>query len=212
MSEPIEVQQAIASIDQATTRRQLLVATTALADTQSILAADKLIEVLSYNNPATAVVATRGLIKLGTAVVPQVIASLDDHNYSARAWALSVLADLKDPRSLEALIDAAQNDLAPSVRRTALRGLATMRFSASDQAAMLQRCCTSLVHACSDPEWLVRYAAIFGLEHVVSRGGLAADSIQTCRMCLHRSQLADVETVMVVRLRAALALQRLTDK
>ena len=211
MNDSITVRQAIAAVDQASTRGDLLVATKALADTRSMLAVGKLIEVLGHNNPATAVVATRGLINLGADVVPEVINSLDHQNYSARAWAIAVLAELRDPRSLDALIDAAANDLAPSVRRTALRGLATLRLVGSETTAgMLRRCSGSLVHACSDPEWVVRYAAIFGIEQILQRAVLDDESIRSCRTCLDQLGRNDSEAVMVVRLRARQALTRLT--
>ena len=210
MNELIEVQQAIAAVDQARTRAELLLATTALANTGSMLAADKLIEVLGYNNPATAVVATRGLVHLGPGVVPKVITSLDHQNYCARAWAISVLADLRDQRSLDALIDAAANDLAPSVRRTALRGLATIKVVGSDPIATLRRCSDSLIYACSDPEWVVRYAAIFGIEQLLLRADLDDASTHLCRDCLDRLGRDASEAVMVVRLRARVALTRLT--
>ena len=119
------VSDAIQALNQASNRDELLVATTNLANTESLDAVTKLIEVLGYNNPATAVVATRGLIQLGPPVIPLLLDSLDASDYTTRAWLITILADIRDPRSLERCRRCSHN-ISPSVRRTALRGLATV--------------------------------------------------------------------------------------
>ena len=205
-----QVQEAIQALDQATTRDELLVATKVLADTRSLEAATKLIEVLGHNNPATAVVATKGLTQLGPPVIPMLLSSLEASDYTTRAWAVTILADLRDTRSLDVLIDAARTDISPSVRRTALRGLATLDFrSTVNGLTDLERCLTTLMEGCNDPEWVVRYAAVFGLERRLNDNQLeACESVMALR-CLQRS--ADrQDNVKVVRCRAQLALKRLS--
>lgn len=210
MSISKHVSDAIQDLDQASNRDELLVATTNLANTESLDAVTKLIEVLGYNNPATAVVATRGLIQLGPPVIPLLLDSLDASDYTTRAWLITILADLRDPRSLEPLLDAARTDISPSVRRTALRGLATVPLTtAADGATDLRRCLNALIKGSEDPEWVVRYAAVFGLERRLNDNQLeACESVMALR-CLQRS--ADrQDNVKVVRCRAQLALKRLS--
>ena len=206
-----QVQEAIQALDQATTRDELFIATKVLADTRSLEAATKLIEVLGHNNPATAVVATKGLTQLGPPVIPLLLSSLEASDYTTRAWAITILADLRDTRSLDVLIDAARTDISPSVRRTALRGLATLDFrSTVNGLTDLERCLTTLMEGCNDPEWVVRYAAVFGIERWLASNQLQLDAYTMAVSCLHRC--ADTrEGVRVVRCRAQLALQRLSQ-
>ena len=59
---------AIRHLDQASSTPELVQATRALCALQDPEAADTLINVLGFNNPAVAAVATQGLIQLGRAV------------------------------------------------------------------------------------------------------------------------------------------------
>lgn len=110
-----ELTAAFARLDQATSTAELVQATRAIASLQDPEAAETLIKVLGFNNPAVASVATEGLIRLGCAVVPKLLVSLDARNYGARAWVVKVLATLRDPRGLELLEHALQADIAPRV-------------------------------------------------------------------------------------------------
>ena len=116
-----ELTAAVEQLDRAASTAELVEATRAIAALQDTNAADALIKVLGFNNPAVASVATAGLISLGRPIVPKLLVSLDARNYGARAWVVKVLASLRDPRGLD-LLEHAQGRHRPSVRRAATRG------------------------------------------------------------------------------------------
>ena len=203
-----ELTAAFARLDRATCTVELVQATQAIASLQDPEAAETLIKVLGFNNPAMASVATEGLISLGCAVVPKLLVSLDARNYGARAWVVKVLATLRDPRGLELLEHALQADIAPSVRRAATRGLAELDLNNSRDADALRRCCDGLLLAGRDDEWVVRYAAAFGLERRLQHSNVSG-SMTDQALALLRQLSSSSEDVKVVRLRAQLALQRL---
>ena len=203
-----ELQAAFARLDQATSTPELVKATRALASLQDPGAAETLIKVLGFNNPAVASVATEGLIRLGCSIVPQLLVSMDARNYGARAWVVKVLATLRDPRGLELLEHALHADIAPSVRRAATRGLAELDLNNTKDADAIRRCYLGLLLAGRDDEWVVRYAAAFGLERRLQQSN-ATGSISDQALALLRKLSSSSEDVKVVRLRAQLALQRL---
>ena len=203
-----ELQAAFARLDQATSTPELVKATRALASLQDPGAAETLIKVLGFNNPAVATVATEGLIRLGCSIVPQLLVSMDARNYGARAWVVKVLATLRDPRGLELLEHALHADIAPSVRRAATRGLAELDLNNTKDADAIRRCYLGLLLAGRDDEWVVRYAAAFGLERRLQQSN-ATGSISDQALALLRKLSSSSEDVKVVRLRAQLALQRL---
>ncbi|KST69247.1 HEAT repeat domain-containing protein [Mastigocoleus testarum] len=128
-----------------------------------------LIAALGYNNPGAAVAAVDGLVQLGEPAVRPLLQLIDDHNYTARAWAIRALAGIGDPRGLDTLLDAAKNDFALSVRRAAARGLGTVKWEemASEKLVSAQESALeALLIVCQDPEWVVRYAAVTGLENL----------------------------------------------
>lgn len=128
-----------------------------------------LIAALGYNNPGAAVAAVDGLVQLGEPAVKPLLQLIDDHNYTARAWAIRALAGIGDPRGLDTLLDAAKNDFALSVRRAASRGLGTVKWEemASEKLVSAQESVLeALLIVCQDPEWVVRYAAVTGLENL----------------------------------------------
>ena len=128
-----------------------------------------LIAALGYNNPGAAVAAVDGLVQLGEPAVKPLLQLIDDHNYTARAWAIRALAGIGDPRGLDTLLDAAKNDFALSVRRAAARGLGTVKWEemASEKLVSAQESALeALLIVCQDPEWVVRYAAVTGLENL----------------------------------------------
>ena len=99
-----------------------------LAATQQPAAIPTLIAALSYNNPGAAVAAVDGLVQIGEPAVEPILAQLDGHNYTARAWAIRALAGIGDPRGLVTLLGAATADFALSVRRAAAKGLGSMKW------------------------------------------------------------------------------------
>jgi phycocyanobilin lyase beta subunit len=122
------LQKAILALDRATTTSELVEATQTICGLKDLEAAPTLIKVLGFNNPAVGAVATQGLIALGRDVVPILVVNLDVGNYGARAWVVRAIATLRDPRGLDLLEHALNADIAPSVRRSATRGLAEMEL------------------------------------------------------------------------------------
>jgi phycocyanobilin lyase beta subunit len=202
------LQKAILALDRATTTSELVEATQTICGLKDLEAAPTLIKVLGFNNPAVGAVATQGLIALGRDVVPILVVNLDVGNYGARAWVVRAIATLRDPRGLDLLEHALNADIAPSVRRSATRGLAEMELEGSNVSKDFSRCCEALFKAAADDEWIVRYAAAFGLEqrfgHTSTNIGLKTQAIA------HLEELSsNSEAVKVVKQRAKLALQRL---
>ena len=158
--------QALQTLERATSTPELVRATQALCALNDLEAAKSLVKVLGFNNPAVAAVATQGLIQLGRDTIPILLVSLDARNYGARAWVVKVIAALRDPRGLDLLEHALQADIAPSVRRSATRGLADLELSKDAAHDQLVRCFEGLLKAVRDDEWVVRYAAAYGLEQL----------------------------------------------
>ena len=166
-----------------------------------------LIELLSANNPGAAVAAVDGLIACKTAAVQPILNNLDEHNYGARAWAVRALAQIGDPRGLAVLQRAIEQDIGPSVRRAAAMGLGRIKLaelSPEEKLETMEICLAGLKLGCADGEWIVRYAAVVGLENF-SRNSASSFAQACLRLLQARSQEA-IEEVPVVRLRAAQAL------
>ena len=199
---------AIRNLDRASSTPELVQATRALCALGDPEAAETLVKVLGFNNPAVAAVATQGLIQLGRTIVPTLLISLDARNYGARAWVVKALAALRDPRGLDLLEHALEADIAPSVRRSATRGLADLELDPVARDQQLDRCLRGLLKAGQDDEWVVRYAALFGLEQRL-RHAPVDSSLTDQAVSMLRTLASDGEDARVVRLRAALALQRL---
>ena len=181
-----------------------------LAESENLKSIPHLIRSLGYNNPGAAVAAVDGLIALGEPSVLPLLELLDGYNYSARAWALRALSGIGDPRSLSLLLDTAQNDFALSVRRAAARGLGTIKWEQMDaaevptaQAQVLQ----VLLGICADPEWVVRYSAITGVERLLQ--GLVVGDVRNGAIGL-LEKLAVEDEDLTVRARAELAGSRST--
>lgn len=163
----INIQELIRGVEAADSAQGLLDAVEALAAARSPEAIPTLIEVLGFNNPGAAVAAVDGLVQLGEIAVRSLLEQLDGYNYGARAWAIRALAGIGDPRGLDILLETAANDFALSVRRAAARGLGSIRWSqmSAEEVTQGQRqTLTVLLQASGDPEWVVRYAAIVGLQ------------------------------------------------
>ena len=166
-----------------------------------------LIELLSANNPGAAVAAVDGLIACKTAAVQPILNNLDEHNYGARAWAVRALAQIGDPRGLAVLQRAIEQDIGPSVRRAAAMGLGRIELaelSPEEKLETMEICLAGLKLGCADGEWIVRYAAVVGLENF-SRNS-ASSFAQACLLLLQARSQEAIEEVPVVRLRAAQAL------
>lgn len=158
----------LSTIETADSATALTEAVQNLADACLIEAIPTLIKALSYNNPGAAVAAVDGLVQLGEQTVPALLTQLDSHNYTARSWAIRALAGIGDPRGLVTLLGAATADFSMSVRRAAARGLGNLKWHQFPpellpiaQAEVLE---ALLFVAQQDEEWVVRYAAVVGLE------------------------------------------------
>ena len=179
MSVDTELQTRLKAVETADSAQSLLDAVEALADLKDEAAIDTLIRVLGYNNPGAAVAAVDGLIQLGTPAASALLDQIDGYNYGARAWALRVLAGIGDPRGLDLILETAAEDFSLSVRRAAARGLGAIQWEkladdAERQAAQTQARDTLLTVVKTDPEWVVRYGAVVGLQGI----GTAAAAYQ----------------------------------
>lgn len=161
------VQQLIEAVNRADSADLLLTTVEDLAEVADEAAIPTLVEVLGFNNPGAAVAAVDGLIKIGESVVPYLLENLDDYNYGARAWATRVFAGVGDPAALDLLLNAAIADFSQSVRRAAAKGLGSILWSKlppEEVNTAQQKVLQTLLLATEDGEWVVRYAAIVGLE------------------------------------------------
>ncbi len=169
----------IQAVEQASSSEELVEAVWALSRSQSEQAIPTLIKVLGFNNPGAAVAAVEGLVQLGDVAVPILIRDLDGYDYGARAWAIRALSRIAHPQALEILTDAAKSDFALSVRRAAAKGLGDLRWeqlSPEKRETAQKQVLETLKTVATDEEWIVRYAAIVGLESLAHHA--FADEIQ----------------------------------
>ncbi|GAB4523855.1 MAG: HEAT repeat domain-containing protein [Pleurocapsa sp.] len=162
-----DIQKLIDAVNKADSADLLLKTVENLAEAGSEVAIPTLIEVLGFNNPGAAVAAVDGLIAIGEPVVPYLLNNLDDYNYGARAWATRVFAGIGDPSALDLLLEAAINDFSQSVRRAAAKGLGSIIWSKLPKNEILptqKKVLKTLLLATEDGEWVVRYAAVVGLQ------------------------------------------------
>jgi len=201
----------IRTVEEADSSDSLLEAVKALAAAKDPGAVSTLITVLGYNNPGAAVAAVDGLIDLGEIAVESLLEQLDGYNYGARAWAIRALAGIGDPRGLEILLETAASDFALSVRRAAARGLGTIRWErlpAEQIPGEQQRVAAVLIQASEDPEWVVRYAAVVGLQGLAS--AVKANRPEWVEQIVTRlKEIAKMDDTVTVAARALLALQKL---
>jgi phycocyanobilin lyase subunit beta len=166
-----EVQTLIEAVDRADSAEALLEAVENLAAVRTEDAIATLVTVLRYNNPGASVAAVDGLIAIGEPVVPYLLENLDEYNYGARAWATRVFAGIGDPLALDLLVKAAISDFSQSVRRSAAKGLGNILWSKLDpkvRSSAQQEVLKTLLLASGDGEWVVRYAAIVGLQFLAA--------------------------------------------
>ena len=201
------VQSLIQAVDEADSAEKLVKAVRALAHLNHEAAIPTLTTVLRYNNPGAAIAAVDGLISLGEVTVPYLLENIDGYNYGARAWATRVLAGIGDPRALEVLIDAATSDFSFSVRRGAVKGLGNLKWQnlpETETVSALEKVLQTLIAVALDTEWVVRYAAITGLESfAMKQAGLRATVIEKL------TELSVTETEFIVKTRILWALENL---
>jgi phycocyanobilin lyase beta subunit len=172
-----------------------------------------LVRILGFNNPGAAVAAVEGLIASGPAAVSPLLEGLDAQNYGARAWAVRALAGIGDVRGLELLEQALADDIGPSVRRAAAIGLGTLQVATlapPERRAVEQRALGGLEQGRGDAEWVVRYAVATALEKLALRLQELEDGRHRAAATLVSLADEGQEEVLVVRLRARLALSRLS--
>ncbi|PHX56058.1 phycobilisome maturation protein [Tychonema bourrellyi FEM_GT703] len=201
--------QLIQAVEQADSSEGLLNAVKALAAADLTEAIPTLITVLGYNNPGAAVAAVDGLIQIGEPAVQPLLEQLDGYNYGARAWAVRALAGIGDPRGLDILLDAAANDFALSVRRAAAKGLGTICWELMpiEQIAEAQgNTSKTLLQASQDPEWVVRYAAVGGLQALA---GAAVQPDWLSAVLTRLEEIVSGDETSSVRARAWVAQQKL---
>lgn len=204
-----EVRVLIQGVETADSSDKLLSAVKALAAVRHEAAIPTLIDVLRYNNPGAAVAAVDGLIEIGEPTVTPILEQLDGYNYGARAWATRALAGIGDPRALDLLLEAARGDFALSVRRAAARGLGNIIWSKmpidevkSQQLQTLE----TLLQVAQDPEWVVRYATVVGLQNLgMSATSFNPDLLQHIIEQLRNKIIDDPD--IAVRARVNMALQ-----
>ena len=202
-----DAQKLIRAVEDADSSVRLLEAVQHLAAAQLKEAIPTLIAALGYNNPGAAVAAVDGLVQIGEAAVQPLLELIDDYNYGARAWAIRALAGIGDARALDVLLDAAKTDFSLSVRRAAARGLGTIHWHQlpseqvqSAQAQVLE----ALLLICQDSEWVVRYAAVTGLE--------ALAQVQPAlipKILAQLEQIVQTDTDLAVCTRVRMAQQKL---
>ncbi len=160
------------AVEDASSPRAMFEAVSDLAALQDEGAIEMLIRVLGYNNPGAAVAAVEGLIKIGTPAASVLLNQIDGYNYGARAWALRVLSSIGDPRGLDLIIETAAEDFSLSVRRAAACGLGAIQWhkltETERQPAQIKARDTLLKVVSEDPEWVVRYAGVVGLQGVAA--------------------------------------------
>ncbi|WP_241829405.1 MULTISPECIES: HEAT repeat domain-containing protein [Desertifilum] len=200
--------QLIQAVEQADTPQRLVQAVQALSQAQTQAAIPTLIAVLGYNNPGAALAAVDGLVQLGEVAVTPILQQLDGYNYGARAYATRALAAIADPRALEVLLQAAQFDFAPSVRRAACKGLGMLNWQQLAPEALLAaqtEAYQALLTIAQDPDWAIRYAAIVGLQALALKSG---SEIRT-PIAQQLETLLNTEQDLSVRSRIQLASQQL---
>jgi phycocyanobilin lyase subunit beta len=207
-------QKLIHAVEQADSSAGLLEAVQNLAAVRLEEAIPTLIAALGYNNPGAAVAAVDGLVLIGKPVVKPLLELIDDYNYGARAWAVRALAGIGDPRALGTLLEAAKTDFSLSVRRAAARGLGTLRWNELPEdkirTAQVQALDTLLIVS-QDTEWVVRYAAVTGLEAL-------AIALAETQPDLVPKVIAKLETIVqgdgevAVRTRVRMAQQQLQEE
>ena len=203
------------AVEAADSSQGMIDAVEALAELQDERATDMLIRVLGYNNPGAAVAAVEGLIKIGTPAATSVLEQIDGYNYGARAWALRVLAGIGDPRGLDLVLETAAEDFSLSVRRAAARGLGAIQWEKMTEAqrpdAQTKVRDTLLQVVQADPEWVVRYGAVVGLQGVAAAAAQYGLDELIEEIVLGLGDRAKKDESLAVQARAQWALANISD-
>ncbi|MFK8184365.1 MAG: HEAT repeat domain-containing protein [Phormidesmis sp.] len=185
----------------------------ALAELKDEGAIDTLIRVLGYNNPGAAVAAVDGLIGIGTPAATALLGQIDGYNYGARAWALRVLAGIGDPRGLDLILETAKEDFSLSVRRAAARGLGAIQWEKLDvdeqRSGQMKSRDILLAVVCDDPEWVVRYGGVVGLQGIAIAAKTAGFDDLVAAVLAGLSDRATQDETPAVRARAQWALSEI---
>lgn len=195
------------AITEADSAKRMVEAVERLSEARLEAAIPNLINVLGFNNPGAAVAAVAGLIELGKPAVQPLLELLDGYNYGARAWGLRALAGIGDPQALDLLLDAAENDFALSVRRAAARGLGTLHWDElpAEQIPPAQAKVAAVLSIVSqDNEWVVRYAAITGLQELAI-ASMVTNPDATRQILTHFDRLVENDDNLAVVARIWLA-------
>lgn len=211
MTENAGIPELIKAVEEADSAEQLTKALWKLAQVRSPQAIPTLIEALGFNNPGAAVAGVEGLVALGEIAVVPLLEQLDGFNYGARAWALRALAKIGDPRGLELLLETAARDFALSVRRAAASGLGNIlweKMDPEDRGTAQEKVYQTLLEVLTDPEWVVRYAAIVGMQGLAT-AVLSNSPIWLDPLLTQLGDRAKTDEELVVRARAQLAYQQL---
>ncbi len=213
----LDLRELVAAVEKADTAQELLAATRMLAGAAGPgadpVGISCLVQVLGFNNPGAAVAAVDGLVAVGADAVEPLLQGLDEHNYGARAWAVRALAGIGDVRGLSLLEGALGQDIGPSVRRAAARGLGQLRLGSlpsSQRQSVRDRCLVALESGRGDGEWVVRYAVAVALEGL----GTNLEDPETLGRVMESLRILghpQHEPTPVVQLRASLALGRLGE-
>ncbi|GAC1478205.1 MAG: HEAT repeat domain-containing protein [Chamaesiphon sp.] len=201
----------IQSVEQADSSPRLVVAVQNLAEARLKEGIPTLIAVLGYNNPEAAGIAVTGLVQLGEAAVPSLLEQIDDYNYGARAYSFRALAAIADPRALDVLLNAAETDFAPSVRRAVAKGLGHLRWCqlpVEERQEAQERALKTLLLLFKDPEWAIRYAAIVGLQ-ALATSHLVTQPQLVLQILTLFNQIAQADPDLAVRARVWMAQQQL---
>ncbi|MEM6402607.1 MAG: HEAT repeat domain-containing protein [Cyanobacteria bacterium P01_D01_bin.116] len=197
-----DTQTLIRAVTEADSSVRMVSAVQSLVATKDIAAIPTLIAVFGYNNPAAAVIAVKGLIELGEVAVPQLLEQIDEYNYGARAYSIRTLAGIAHPDALDLLLEAAQTDFAPSVRRAAARGLGYLQWHKlddSERATATRKALSTLLSITQDADWAIRYAAVVGLQELAKIPSLEQE------IEAKFSQMRANDAALSVRARIALA-------
>lgn len=209
-----EVRALIQEVEKADSSDKLLDAVKALAAVRHEAAIPTLIDVLKFNNPGAAVAAVDGLIDIGEPTVPHILGQIDGYNYGARAWATRALAGIGDPSALDLLIEAAIEDFSLSVRRAAARGLGNIIWSKllnEEVGSRQKQVLNTLLQVAQDPEWVVRYAAVVGLQNLVLSVA-SSNSTLVQQIIGQLSEMLVNDTEIAVRARVTMALQMINEQ
>lgn len=215
MTDSTLLQTRLQAVEAADSAQAMLDAVESLAELKDEGAIDMLIRVLGYNNPGAAVAAVDGLVQIGTPAASALLSQIDGYNYGARAWALRVLAGIGDPRGLDLILETAAEDFSLSVRRAAARGLGAIQWeklSADERRGGQIKARDTLLKVVSeDPEWVVRYAAVVGLQGVAV-AAIADGFIELVKpIVVGLGDRATQDDAPAVQARAQWALAQLSD-